>query len=352
MKPRLLVFERHHLGDAIMALPFLKAATRSFRITVFCRPLVAALLRDALPDLDIVSSENWSGVFSRLPKLEKTDAAVCAWPDTRAHYAMKKTGAGRRIGFRVSAENFYGVERPWRKRRLLLGQLAGRSLSLTGRLLTRELTRHPGQLHGENWTQLADALGLTPDFSFPWFPPGPPPEGWNTFLAEARSAGRKILALHPGGRFPEKRWPVGKFQELLDGFLSAPELSVAIIHPPGEECPLPRSPRQKIFAPPSIPSLAALFAAVDGVLCNDSMASHLAAAMGVPVAAIFGSGDPAWFAPHANAARAVATNVCPHRPCVDRCVMPSPVCLESVSIHLVEQQLSAMVPNLSKKPLP
>lgn len=352
MKPRLLVFERHHLGDAIMALPFLKAAARSFRITVFCRPQVAALLREVLTDLETVSSEKWSGVFSRLPKLEKTDVAVCAWPDTRAHCAMKKTGAGQRIGFRVSSENFYGVERPWRKRRLLLGRLLGRILSLTGPLLTRELDRHPGQLHGENWTQLAGALGLTPDFSFPWFPPGRAPEGWNTFLAEARSSGRKILALHPGGRFPEKRWPVEKFQELLGGFLSAPTFSVAIIQPPGEACPLPRTPHQRVFAPASIPALAALFAEADGVLCNDSMASHLAAAMGVPVAAIFGSGDPSWFAPHGNAARAIATNVCPHRPCIDRCVMPSPVCLESVSIRLVEQQLSAMFPDPSKNPIP
>jgi len=347
-----VVFERHHLGDAILALPFLKAAALSFRITVFCRPEVAVLLRDALPGLEIVPSEKWGGVFSRLPKLGEPDAAVCAWPDTRAHYAVKKTGAGRRIGFRVSAENFYGVERPWRKRRLLLGRLSGRILSLTGPLLTRELDRRPGQLHGENWTQLAAALELQPDFSFPWFPPGPPPEGWVAFREEARAAGRKILAIHPGGRFPEKRWPVEKFQELLDGFLSTPGLSVAIVHPPGEACPQPSSPHQKIFAPPSIPSLAALFAETDGVLCNDSMASHLAAAMGVPVAAIFGSGDPAWFAPHGNARLAIATNICPHRPCIDRCVMPSPVCLESVSIHLVEQQLSAMVPNLSKISIP
>ena len=81
---------------------------------------------------------------------------------------------------------------------------------------------------------------------------------------------------------------------------------------------------------------------VDGVLCNDSLASHLAAAVGVPVATIFGSGDPAWFAPHGNAHLVIAANACPYRPCVDRCAMPARGGLESVSIRLVERKLSAM----------
>lgn len=343
MKPRLAVFEMHHLGDAVIALPFLRAASKLFDTTVFCRSGSAGLLGDAVPGLGVVPLENWFRVFPALPALGREDAAVCVWPDSRAHLAMRRTGAGRRIGFRVAAGNFYGAARPWRKRRLFAGQIAERILSFSSPLLTDGLDRpESGQTRGESWNQIARALGFEPDASFPWLPLPPTSSDFDRFLADSRAGGRKILALHPGGRLPGKRWEIGRFQELLRGYLSEKEIAVAIIRPPGERCPEPCTPWQRIFETGSLPSLAAIFSCVDGVLCNDSLASHLAAAAGVPVATIFGSGDPSWFAPHGNAHLVIATNVCPYRPCVDRCVMPSVVCLEGVSIRLVEQKLSAM----------
>ncbi len=353
MKPRLVVFEMHHLGDAVMALPFLRSAVREFETTIFCRPGTAGFLGAALPDLKVVPAEGWRAVLSALPRLGGGDAAVCAWPDSRAHYLMRRSGAERRIGFRLAECNFYGSARPWRKRRLLAGRLAESVLSFGGPLLTEALDRAPsGQTHGENWTQLAGALGLRPDFTFPWLPLPAPPAGFTDFLATSRAAGRKMLALHPGGRLPGKRWPIEQFQELLRGYLTQNEFAVAVIRPPGEKCPEPCNAWQQVFETSSVPALAALFAATDGVLCNDSLASHLAAAAGKPVAAIFGSGDPAWFAPHGNAHLVISTGTCRYRPCVDRCVMPSLVCLESVSIHLVERQLSAMFSDPFQNPTP
>lgn len=349
MKPRLAIFEMHHLGDAVIALPFLRAASMRFETTVFCRTGTAELLRASIPGLGVVPSEHWN--FSGLPKLGSEDIAACVWPDSRAHLAMRRTGAGRRVGFRVVAENFYGAARPWRKRRLIAGQLAERVLSIPSPLLTEPLDRaRAGQTHGESWAQIASALGFDPEYSFPWLPLPQPDSTVEKFVAQSREAGRKILALHPGGRLPGKRWDTGRFQELLDGYLSDKSLSVAIIRPPGEQCPEPSNLWQRIFETRSIPSLAALFAQADGVLCNDSLASHLAAGVGVPVATIFGSGDPAWFAPFGNAHLAIHTGACPFRPCVDHCVMPSLVCLESVSIRLVEQKLSAMFADLLQNP--
>lgn len=341
MKPRLVVFEMHHLGDAVMALPFLRAAAKTYETTVFCRQQTARLLAESVPGISVRSSGSW--IFENLPKLENQDVAVCVWPDTRAHLAMKRTGAGRRIGFRVTAHNFYGVERPWRKRRLLAGQLAERLLSLGSPLLTEPIDRAPaGQTHDESWAQLARALGFEPDYSFPWLPlPQATPE-FVDFVDRARADGKKILALHPGGRLPGKRWGIPRFQVLLGGYLPANEIAVAIIKPPGEDCPHPVSDRQRVFEVRSVPELGAIFQKSDGVLCNDSLASHLAAAVGVPVATIFGSGDPSWFSPFGNAHLSIATDACAYRPCVDRCAMPSFVCLENISIHLVEEKLSAM----------
>ena len=341
MKPRLVVFEMHHLGDAVMALPFLRAAARIYETTVFCRQGTARLLAESVPGANVRPSRNWS--FADLPALGNQDVAVCVWPDTRAHLAMKRTGAGRRVGFRVTAHNFYGVARPWRKRRLIAGQFAERLLSLGSPLLTEPLDRAPdGQTHNESWAQLARALGLEPDYSFPWLPlPDAAPEFAN-FVDRARADGKKILALHPGGRLPGKRWGIPRFQALLDGCLSANEIAVAIIKPPGEDSPQPRTDRQQVFEARSVQELGAIFQKSDAVLCNDSLASHLAAAVGVPVTTIFGSGDPAWFSPFGNEHLTISTDACSYRPCVDRCVMPSFVCLENISIHLVEEKLSAM----------
>lgn len=352
MNPRLAVFEMHHLGDAVIALPFLRAASRLFETTVFCRAAVAGLFRESLPGLGIVPSDSWSGLFSKLTKLGPKDAAVCVWPDSRAHIGMWKTGAGHRISFRLTAGNFYGAARPWRRRRLFAGRLAEELFSITSPLLTKALDLPEcGHTRDESWNQIARSLGFEPDYTFPWLPLPPITPGFESFLAEARAGGRKVLALHPGGRLPGKRWAIGRFQELLRGFLAEKGIAVAIISPPGEQCPEPCSPCQRIFETGSLSALASIFAGVDGVLCNDSLASHLASAVGVPVATIFGSGDPSWFAPHGNSRFVISTNACPYRPCVDRCVMPSLVCLESVSIHLVEEQLSAMFPSSLENPI-
>ena len=341
MKPRLVVFEMHHLGDAVMALPFLRAAAKTYETTVFCRPQTGSLLADSLNGIHVRTSESW--IFEGLPKLESGDAAVCVWPDTRAHLAMKRTGAGRRIGFRLNAHNFYGVERPWRKRRLFAGQLAEGLCSVGSPLLTEPLDRAPaGQTHDQSWAQIARALGLEPDYSFPWLPLPDAASEVLAFVEKNHADGKKVLALHPGGRLPGKRWDISRFQALLDGYLSTRQIAVAIIKPPGEACPQPQSVHQRVFEPRSVHDLASIFAESDGVLCNDSLASHLAAAVGVPVATIFGSGDPAWFSPFGNAHLSVSTGACRYRPCVDRCVMPSFVCLENISIHLVEEKLSAM----------
>lgn len=347
---KLLVIEMHHLGDAVMALPFLRAASRVRECIVFCRPGVAGFLRAAAPGCRIVECAGWRDVFRRLPELGARDEAVCAWPDTRAHLAMKWSGAGTRAGFRVIARNFYGAARPWRKRRLLAGALATRVLSLAGPLLTHPLDRAAeGQTHCANWSQMAEVIGCAPDFSFPWLPVPEAPLEFRDFVRSSREAGMRVVALHAGGRLPGKRWPLEHFQSLLGYWLPRRNVAVVIVKPPGEECPHPLVPSQRVFETPDPYSLAALLANVDGVLCNDSFASHLAAAVGVPVVTVFGSGDPAWFAPYGNRPLAVASDACPFRPCVDRCAQPSLVCLENVSIRLVEEKLSAMLPHLLEK---
>ncbi len=79
--------------------------------------------------------------------------------------------------------------------------------------------------------------------------------------------------------------------------------------------------------------LFALTAVVDRVLCHDSMMAHLAGALGKTVYTLFGPQNPDWFAPFGNRERVIIRDVCPHRPCFDRCVFPTPICIEAISVE-------------------
>lgn len=340
---RLVVFELHHLGDAVLALPFLRAASARFQVTIFCRPPVAEFLREILSELEIVEAPgSWPGRLAavRRLKLSPRDVVTSVWADARVHLLMRLSGAGHRVGFPMIRENYYAPDLPWRRRRLQLGKFLSRlgQFLTPGPLLTQRLTRKAStQSHLDCWTQLATALDFAPNFERPWITPRPHtlPEEVQGFLDLHRH--EPVLLLHPGGRLPTKRWP--KFQSLLERLVVAPPLATLIIQPPGESAPRPCNEHQLLVSPPDWPTLFRLIQSATVVVCNDSLASHLAAALGRPVVTIFGSGNPDWFAPYQNEDRVVATNVCRFRPCIDRCVMPAVVCLESVTVDLVETQL-------------
>ena len=317
---RLVVFELHHLGDAVMALPFLRAASSLYETSVVCRPPVAALLREITRGIGIQEiSESWGtrATMARKLGLSTEDATACVWADSRAQGLMRLSGAGRRVGFPMTRENYYAPDLPWRNRRLRAGQFLSATAHLLsgGPLLTDPLQRRsPSQSHLESWTQLAAALGFVPNFDLPWISSRSPslPGGVEAFL---RSQGDgPVLLIHPGGRLPTKRWPY--FQALLERLASGAPVATVIVQPPGEEALRSCGDHQLVVTTPDLGPLLALFQASHTVLCNDSLPSHLAAALGKRVVTIFGSGAPAWFAPYGNASRVIATDICRFRPSI------------------------------------
>jgi len=203
-----------------------------------------------------------------------------------------------------------------------------------GPLLTGGLLRaSERQSHLETWGQLALSLGLAWDITPPWFAadPGRLPAGVAAWIDDVRSRRRPIWVVHPGGRLPTKRWPVGHFRKVLEDLFAAEGSAVIVVSPSGEESPHPIGVGQLAVETPTHASLAAVLSVADFVLCNDSYAGHVAAALGKPTFAIFGSGEPDWFAPSGNRARAIPGAACPHRPCIDRCVFSTPRCLVDLS---------------------
>lgn len=106
--------------------------------------------------------------------------------------------------------------------------------------------------------------------------------------------GNKVL-VHPGTRSPFRVWPVGRFAEVCDRLQDKLGAQVFLIAGPGEQ-PLVEQIRSlarthvvTLDAPRDIGRLAALFAQFDALLCHDSGPMHVAAAVGTPVVALYGS---------------------------------------------------------------
>ena len=352
MKPRLLIVELHHLGDAVMSLPFVRGALRVFDVHILCRPSTRAVY-ELLADPPGI--HEWEPPWvndqpcgarraitaardeGRVLRPLGFDAAVCGWADARVELLMAETQAAQRIGFPMTHGNYYAADLPWRRHRRLLGRALESFWQAThpGRpLLTQPLHRaSPRQPHLRCWEQIAESLGVACDYSTPWIQAAKnePP----------RDAKRPVLALHAHARLPSKQWPIDRWRELAALPALAEQFDLVEILPPGA-APV-TSDRVRHIPTPDLASLAAALHGADAVLCHDSLPAHLAAALGKPVVTIFGSGEPDWFAPWNNRDRVVQRRVCPLHPCIDRCGMDSFMCLNAVTIDDVLTQVRSLL---------
>lgn len=349
MKPRLLVLELHHLGDAVMSLPFVRGTQAKFEVHVLCRPATKAVY-DLLaeqprihtwdpPWADDRACGAWTAITAagdegRVLRPLEFAATTCVWADARAAVLMAETGAPQRIGFPMTHGNYYAADLPWRRQRLWSGRILETlwRISHPGHpLLTQWLHREsPQQSHFRCWEQIAEALGVSCDYSVPWI---------KAPTNSTRSA-RPVLAIHAHARVPSKQWPTDRWRELLDSPEVKDRFDLVEILAHGAESVAPSNAR-KIHTP-DLASLAATLQGADAVLCHDSLPAHLAAALGKQVVAIFGSGEPDWFAPWQNRERIVQRRVCPLHPCIDRCGMDSYLCLEAVGKDDVLAQLQRL----------
>jgi ADP-heptose:LPS heptosyltransferase len=162
---------------------------------------------------------------------------------------------------------------------------------------------------------------------------------------------RPIIAVHPGARWPTKRWPPSRFAEVLSQSLAAQAGSAVILGGPGEEgaaleverqwhdcqatLPGNHSPREcrNLAGRMSLRELAAVLAESDLLLTNDSGPMHLAAAVGTPTVSIFTCTSPQRAAPYGRGHRHVQTNVPCRASYLKEC--PSMVCMADLTTDRV-----------------
>ncbi len=114
-----------------------------------------------------------------------------------------------------------------------------------------------------------------------------------------------LLVVHPGSGGRPKCWPLDRYLELLDTVHERPGPFIALFTGPAEEGEtqdrIDAFTRDRTgmvhYAGADLSALAAVLSSADLYLGNDSGVTHLAAAAGCRVIALFGPSDPAIWAP-------------------------------------------------------
>jgi heptosyltransferase-3 len=113
-----------------------------------------------------------------------------------------------------------------------------------------------------------------------------------------------FVAIHPGSGSPSKNWPVPSFAALARRL--AGDRGWLLVEGPADEAAVATLRREAVVAkqlPPRV--LGALLSRSGNFVGNDSGVSHLAAAFGAPVVALFGPTDPKVWRPLGTRVRAL-----------------------------------------------
>jgi heptosyltransferase-2 len=303
---RLLVRAVNWLGDAVLATPALGAvrtACPQARITVVAKPLVAELLRHH-PDIDDIEVYDKDGVHAgaigmlrKAGQLRKGnfDAALLLQNAIDAAILTFLAGIPERMGYATDG------------RRMLLS----RPIPVTEEVLSLH--------HAEYYLRLVALLGV------------PRPESprlalrvTEDELASMRSRlaasgvpeGRGVVGINPGATFGSaKRWFPDRFAAVADALSEEWDASVVLMGSV-PEMPLSAEIEERMRRKPvnlagrtTVRELMALLSLCSFLVTNDSGPMHIGAALGVPIAAIFGPTDWRKTSPWTEKARVLRVDV-------------------------------------------
>lgn len=112
---------------------------------------------------------------------------------------------------------------------------------------------------------------------------------------------KQIIIIHPGSGSPAKNWGIEKFAGLAKKIRVETRLEPLIIGGEADtnviETMRSLAPECRVLNEKPLIEVASIISAASGFIGNDSGITHLAAALGIPVVALFGPTDPAVWAP-------------------------------------------------------
>jgi heptosyltransferase-2 len=336
---RLMVRATNWVGDAILALPALRAVRAKFpdaEIAIVARPYVADIYRgqgvaDELIPYDRKGEHRgWSGRerLARALKVKKFDCALLLQNAFDAAWLAWRAGIPKRIGYARD----------------------GRSLLLTkaipvpkvGEIPTHEKFYYLELLRRAGWIEdLRDDTHIALQVS-----EEQAERAERSLLAVGAKSGVSRIAVGAGASYGSaKCWPPDRFAKALAQFSTQKEVEV-ILFGTHSEAQVSAAiaagagrPVIDLTGKTRIAELPALLSRCHLFLGNDSGAMHVAAAVGLPVVAIFGPTDP-----HGTAPVTPRCTIVQQRPYCSPCFLrrcpTDHRCMTAVTVPMVESALS------------
>jgi heptosyltransferase-2 len=340
---RLLIRAPNWLGDAVMALPALAAVRRAFEgrtIVVAAIPAVAPIFEEETAVApDEVLTIDRAREQDQL-KAAKADAILLLPNSFGSAWLASRSGAPERWGYKAGG-------RGW--------------------LLTRGVRRPRGPVHQvDYYLELVRGLGLPAPAQPAAEPTGEParprprivPRPATLVKADARlasagvTAGQRIVGFAPGAAYGHaKRWAPDRVAQVIAG-LSRRGVACVIVGAGADrdtgraiESSLPPDARVvNLIGRTSLRELVGVVARCAAFVSNDSGAMHVAAALGVPLTAVFGPTDERVTAPAGDADRLVRDVFC--RPCMLRECPIDHRCMKRIDADTVLRSVTAHLESL------
>ena len=298
MSRRILVLSPNWLGDAVMALPAVWGVRRHYpeeRLIVAARPSIAPLfgmVAGVDQVLSLPAGRAWRPAQLRGESASiaaaGADLAILLTNSFHTAWVVRRAGVPERWGVRAD----------------------GRSVLLT-RAVPRP--RRRGGHHADYYRDLVAALGIEPSSDPPRVvPPDAAVSRAGEILQEyGAGAGTRLVGMAPGAAYGRaKQWPPRRFAELARelrvrhgatsvlvgsrGDREAGDEILRAIDALDERGKAEGGARDRgyvvdLIGRTELPALVGLMTLFRAFVSNDSGAMHLAAAAGLPVAALFGA---------------------------------------------------------------
>ena len=335
---KILIRATNWVGDAIMALPALRAVRErrpDAHISVLARPYVADIYRDQGICDELIAYDSggvhrgWSGKEELISELRdrKFDVALLLQNAFDAAWLAYRAGVPERIGYARDA-------RSWLLTRAIAVPKVG-EITAHEKFYYLELLRRAGWIE-----KLCDETHIRLSVS------ETKRKRAMELLVEAGSVPQaRRIAVGAGASYGSaKCWPPERFAKVLNAFVEKQEAEVILFGTPGEIA-VNETIAKDLKRPPihlagktAIADLPALLSQCHLFLGNDSGAMHVAAAVGLPVVAVFGPTDPLGTAPVTPRASIVQEK--PYcSPCFLRRCPTDHRCMRAVTPEMVEQAL-------------
>ena len=336
-KKRILVLRYRFIGDTVLTVPFLRN------------------LRKAEPEAYIawVVAPGSSDVVSGIPYVDE----MIYWDPVTIHADSKGT-------HRTIADK-WGFIKELRRKRFDKVYVLKRSLSsavialLTGArervgfntegrglLLTKQVTYRHDQHEVQNFLDVlrADKIPIHDDHLETWLTDGEKAFADNFLKHSGIAENEKVVALHPFTANPPRAWHLDNFIELANHLQGKYHARILIFGGKRDTTHVEYL-KEKICPEPVVAvgttTLRESMAILDRcslLVCNDSGIMHLAAAMQIPLVAMFGPQSPLKFGPWGEKCRIIYKRF-PCSPCkqkfFEECKPSnrfSPQCMEEISI--------------------